>query len=87
MNVLVRAGDGMGTGFFVAPGMVVTCLHVVFGAEEISVQMHHGGVLHVSLVEVYDRVNDIAVLRVDSKMPPPFQSLIPTACGLAMTCW
>lgn len=33
----------LGTGFFVAPGWVLTCAHVVSGLDEVSVAPHAGG--------------------------------------------
>jgi S1-C subfamily serine protease len=47
-----------GTGFFVAPGVVVTNAHVVAGATSVTVNGVH------ALVAFFDPVNDLAVLRV-----------------------
>ena len=47
-----------GTGFFIAPGLVVTNAHVVAGATSVTV----GGV--AAQVALFDPVNDLAVLRV-----------------------
>src|SRR4029453_15307503 len=38
----VHAGDTFGTGFFVAPGEVLTCAHVLHGAGEITVAWEDG---------------------------------------------
>jgi S1-C subfamily serine protease len=53
-----------GTGFFVAPHLVVTNAHVVAGATSVTVA---GVTAHVAL---FDPVNDIAVLRVSTKATP-----------------
>jgi S1-C subfamily serine protease len=47
-----------GTGFFVAPGVVVTNAHVVAGATSVTVDGVHAQVAY------FDPVNDLAVLRV-----------------------
>ncbi len=47
-----------GTGFFVAPGVVVTNAHVVAGATSVAVDGVHAQVAY------FDPVNDLAVLRV-----------------------
>jgi tetratricopeptide (TPR) repeat protein len=40
--VQVHAGHEFGTGFFVAPGEVLTCAHVIYGAGEITVAWDGG---------------------------------------------
>ena len=57
---------GHGTGFFVsADGLVVTSLHVIGGADVVSVQRSEGAVLPVQGVAAVDAGADLVVLRVD----------------------
>lgn len=65
-----------GTGFFIAPHLVVTNAHVVAGATSVTVA---GVDAHVAL---FDPVNDVAVLRVSAltnAAPMTFQSTAPTS--------
>jgi S1-C subfamily serine protease len=40
--VVVRAGDGHGTGFFIGPKLLVTNHHVIEGVESIAIEQHDG---------------------------------------------
>jgi S1-C subfamily serine protease len=53
-----------GTGFFIAPHLVVTNAHVVAGATSVTV----GGAS--AQVALFDPVNDIAILRVSTRATP-----------------
>ena len=65
------SGTHQGTGFFVAPQLVVTNAHVVAGATSVTV----GGVpTHVAL---FDPVNDVAILRVAMSATP--MKFVPSA--------
>jgi S1-C subfamily serine protease len=52
-----------GSGWVAAPGLVVTNAHVVAGVDEPKVD-RNDGVLHTARIVSFDKVNDIAVLRV-----------------------
>lgn len=67
---------GMGTGFVVAPGLVMTCAHVVRTGGAISVASGTGQV-HDAKVHTLDMANDWAVLAVNGLQSPP----IPVATG------
>jgi S1-C subfamily serine protease len=60
-----------GSGWVAAPGLVVTNAHVVAGESDTVVQLdgHPPGI--PAAVVVYDPHDDIAVLRVSSRLPPP----------------
>jgi hypothetical protein len=63
--VNISAGNAQGTGFFVAPGWILTCAHVVVGEPSINVTWK-GKVYSVQTLEIRD-VNfpDIALLKID----------------------
>jgi hypothetical protein len=62
--VLVRAGEASsGTGFVVGPDLVATALHVVAGAETVTLRQANGRVTNVVQVEAFDRLYDVAILR------------------------
>jgi S1-C subfamily serine protease len=62
-----------GSGFFVAPGLVVTNAHVVAGVSSPSVFVPGGGQGHPAVPVLYDPVLDIAVLRVSGISEKPLQ--------------
>jgi S1-C subfamily serine protease len=60
--VVVRAGDGHGTGFFIGPGLLVTNHHVIEGAESFAIEQYDGK-LDSAEVIASTPVPDIALLR------------------------
>jgi hypothetical protein len=60
--VVVRTPQGTGAGFVVAPGKVVTALHVVAGSTVVSVRDRSGAERPVSVVVTYSRADDLALL-------------------------
>ena len=65
-----------GTGFFIAPHLVVTNAHVVAGATSVTV----GGA--AAQVALFDPVNDVAILRVSTlttKTPLTFAASVPSS--------
>lgn len=61
---------GIGSGVIISPdGYIVTNGHVVDGATQIKVTMHDRRVLNAKLVGV-DKLNDLAVVKVDAKELP-----------------
>ena len=57
-----------GSGWFAAPGLVVTNAHVVAGEDDTSVTTIDGASLDATPVH-YDPANDLALLRVDASLP------------------
>jgi len=67
------AGTHQGTGFFIAPHLVVTNAHVVAGATSVTAA---GATARVAL---FDPVNDVAVLRVSTLLSTAPMSFATTA--------
>jgi S1-C subfamily serine protease len=78
---VLRAGDSVvrvlstacglgieGSGWSVAPGLVVTNAHVVAGADDTTVTTQHGVELDATAV-YYDPREDLALLRVGAEIP------------------
>lgn len=61
----------VGSGFAVASGLVVTNVHVVAGAQSITVT--DGGGTHAAKVAAQDSANDVAILRVEGLAAPPLE--------------
>ena len=59
------AGNTMtqGSGFFVAPSLFVTDLHVIRGATKAQIDLADGGAIAVVGVVGFDRVHDLVLLR------------------------
>jgi serine protease Do len=67
-----QRSNALGSGFIVsADGYIVTNNHVIESADEISVELYHGGNLEAKLVG-RDTRTDIALLKVESDDPLPF---------------
>ncbi|WP_265592690.1 trypsin-like peptidase domain-containing protein, partial [Verrucomicrobium sp. BvORR034] len=64
-----RKGEGHGSGFFVAPGLIVTNKHVIEGATSIQVRVNEETILPAQLVAASAN-NDIAIVRVRTKDHP-----------------
>ena len=62
--VTVETGDGLGSGFFVAPGTVVTNAHVVRGSTAVTLR-RSGGYLRAARVETTSPEVDLAILKLD----------------------
>ncbi len=84
VRILGRGGEVVGSGFFVAEGVVVTCAHVVQAAgcrpgEAVRLACHGGRELRAVLpADGYHAAEDVAFLRVDGDAPAPC-----TPCRLA----
>lgn len=61
---------GTGTGWFVAPEIVVTNYHVIEGGRNFSLALRNGVEINAQLNSI-DRVNDIAILRVTKRIESP----------------
>jgi S1-C subfamily serine protease len=58
-----------GSGWFAAPGIVVTNAHVVAGESDTTITTRDGATLDATPVH-YDPANDLALLSVDADLPP-----------------
>jgi serine protease Do len=57
-------GDALGSGFVIAPGQIATNLHVIDGADEISIQSKDGLLFTVRRVLAIDEDRDLAILEI-----------------------
>ena len=70
------ASGHVGTGFVLDPsGLIATNLHVVAGSAEIKVRLADGNVYNVNQVVGYDRVHDLALLRIQPPKALPILRL------------
>lgn len=60
-TLLIRTKDGLGTGFNVGNGRIVTAAHVVKGSDTVTIKTYDGRV-GTAKVEVFDDAGDLAVL-------------------------
>lgn len=63
-TVQVNTNKGLGTGFFIDNGTIITNYHVIDGASAISIHMRNGENYDVSYVLGYSEELDIAILRI-----------------------
>jgi S1-C subfamily serine protease len=63
-------GKGSGTGFFAAPGRVVTNHHVIEGARKVTATLSDGAEAKVGGLLAHDAAADLAVLAVVADVPP-----------------
>jgi tetratricopeptide (TPR) repeat protein len=69
-TVRISVGDGHGTGFFVAPGQVLTCAHVIGElAEGRAILLRWSGKDFSGKVERSIRQFDLAMLELDKPLP------------------
>lgn len=67
-----QRSSALGSGFIISPdGYIVTNNHVIESADEISIELFHGGNLDAHIVG-RDTRTDIALLKVESEEPLPF---------------
>jgi serine protease Do len=67
--VTLRAGASLGSGFFVAPDLIITNQHVVGTAPRIKVALIDGGEVYATTLR-YDVKRDVALLQVESGSYP-----------------
>ena len=59
--------QGLGSGFVIAPnGLIATNLHVIGEARPVSVQTADGKTHEVISIEAFDRLLDLALIRIDA---------------------
>lgn len=63
--VMINAGNGLGTGFFIEKNIIVTNYHVIDEAKDLSVIFVDGEVYPVQEVLGYSEKYDIALLKAD----------------------
>src|SRR2546421_9339103 len=70
VSVVGRAGHG--TGFFVAPGRILTCAHVVKAAQPNTdiVEALWDGQPHPARIMQFEPASDLALLQIDLKNHP-----------------
>ncbi len=68
--VQIETNFGLGSGFFYAPGLILTAAHVVEGTTDVSVR-YSDGQLGEGTVLGANVANDIAVIQVDRTDVPP----------------
>lgn len=67
-TVTVNTDSSTGSGFFIDDqGTIVTCYHVIDGANSISVKLGDGGVYEVTKIIDFNEVLDIAVMAINLK--------------------
>ena len=66
-----RTGEqnGVGSGFFIGEGLVVTNLHVTGEGRPIRVKLSDGSEPKVTAMHAWDRKRDLAILKVDASAP------------------
>jgi S1-C subfamily serine protease len=74
--VTVETSDGLGSGFFVAPGTVVTNHHVISGNTAVMLR-RSGGYMKTAKVETSSPELDLAILKLD--IVDPDQIVLPIA--------
>jgi S1-C subfamily serine protease len=76
--VTIETRDGLGSGFFVAPAIVVTNAHVVRGSSAVTLKRTGGYSRSAQVDEVSDSI-DLAIVRVD--LPDLNQVILPLAAS------
>lgn len=65
-----QSANGSGSGFFIAPEIIVTNDHVIDKAKNITVYLNDGSSVEAS-VAVRDKGNDLAILKINDDSPRP----------------
>ncbi len=66
--VVIRSGDAIGTGFAVAPTLVVTAGHNVLGGGDVAVTLHDGRTCKGDVVETSRDGLDVALVRLSEPL-------------------
>lgn len=66
--VVVRTGGGLGTGFSIGNGTIVTAAHVVMGAKTVSIKDVDGNI-RMAHVDIVDAATDLAILKSNQRIP------------------
>ena len=79
--------DSNGTGFLIAPKLVVTCLHVVNGVKSAEITFPSGVSLPITGIVAEDIENDLAILTITptgAEPPPLTLAPVPAQVGEAI---
>ncbi len=60
--VLIKRPSGMGSGFYIGNGLVVTAAHVVKGAKTVSIKTEDGRISSARIILI-DEDKDVAIMR------------------------
>lgn len=66
-TVQVNTNDGLGTGFFIDQGKIVTNYHVIAGAANVNVKTLSGKIYDDVTILGYNEKYDLAILKIPSK--------------------
>ncbi len=84
LRIAIPGKEGYGTGFFVAPGLILTCAHVIGDKPSGDIEAHWNGQAYPAQITSCDVDHDLALLSVSIKEHPcvllreevsPFDSL------------
>jgi tetratricopeptide (TPR) repeat protein len=75
---------GQGSGFVLEGGTIVTCLHVIDGAERLAVVLRDGTRSEEVFVNAFDVENDLAVLVADELAEPLLRTTMPVGDATTM---
>jgi HEAT repeat protein len=66
-TIRIAVGSGHGTGFFVAPGLILTCAHVIKAAQPgtTAIELYWDGQTHATHVTAHRDDLDLALLQVN----------------------
>lgn len=67
--IVVKTASSLGSGFFVAPDVIVTNAHVVEGQKYVTMQNYEGGSL-TGKVEAVDKRRDLALIKTQGNSGP-----------------
>src|SRR5512141_3127130 len=62
--VVIQSGDARGTGFAVAPGLVVTAAHTLHGGRDVGVTLHDGRAVRGEVAARAPGGLDLALVRI-----------------------
>lgn len=68
-SVLIRRPNGLGSGFYIGNGIIVTAAHVVAGAKTVSIKTEAGRVSSAEVAAI-DEKSDVAILRARGQFLP-----------------
>lgn len=64
-TVFIETENGIGTGFYISQQHIVTCLHLVAGAENVTIESEDGMNLKFNGIRTYDAKYNLAILQVE----------------------
>lgn len=67
--LLIRTETGLGTGFYVGGGKIVTAAHVVNGFKTVSIKATDGRISMATIIAADDSA-DVAILKTDMRLLP-----------------